>query len=51
MQNYIVTIDGESWNLTSPQAEYDAIHTVAGAVLAGADDIRVETAGNYAYDQ
>jgi hypothetical protein len=36
-----VTIDGRSWHVNSKYAEYDATHAVAGALLAGADEIEV----------
>lgn len=36
-----VTIDGETWAVVSEQSEYDIIHAVAGAVLAGADRIEI----------
>jgi hypothetical protein len=40
--DYEVTVDGKSWYSVSPHSEYDAIHCVAGAVLAGADEVTVE---------
>ena len=37
-----VRIDGEVWKPENEDtAEYDAIHTVAGAVLAGATEVQV----------
>ena len=40
--DYEVTVDGKSWYAVSPHSEYDAIHCVAGAILAGADEVTVE---------
>jgi len=41
-----VTIDGKEWTPANDDtAEYDAIHAVAGAVLAGAENVEV-TRGN-----
>jgi len=37
-----VTIDGETWFVTSDYARYDAAHAVAGALLAGAERVAVE---------
>lgn len=38
--NPILFIDGEPWEpANSDTAEYDAIHCIAGAVLAGAERI------------
>lgn len=40
--SFEVTIDDDrSWHVTSEFAEYDATHAVAGALLAGADDVTV----------
>lgn len=37
-----VRVDGELWEPTNDKtAEYDAIHAVAGAVLAGATEVQV----------
>lgn len=38
------TIPGreKNWETISPQSEYDAIHAVAGAILAEADMVQVE---------
>lgn len=42
-ENIRVRIDGTVWHPESDEtAEYDAIHAVAGAVLAGADEVIVE---------
>lgn len=40
--DYEVSIDGKSWYSLSPHSEYDTIHCVAGAILAGADEVTVE---------
>jgi len=40
--DYEVTIDGKTWYSVSPHSEYDAIHCVAGAILAGADEVTIE---------
>lgn len=37
-----VEIDGKPWVVSSSQFEYDAVHAVAGAILAGADTIGVQ---------
>lgn len=38
-----VTVDGDrSWETNSEFAEYDATHTVIGALLAGADSVEIE---------
>lgn len=40
---YKITIDDDrSWTTNSEFAEYDATHTVIGALLAGADAVSVE---------
>jgi hypothetical protein len=41
MSNYTLHIDGEEWTVGSSQAEYDAIHAVAGVLLAGAEEIKI----------
>lgn len=41
-----VLIDGEPWHVGSDFADYDAIHAVAGALLAGADDVRIRRGGD-----
>jgi len=43
--DYEVTIDGKTWYSLSPYSEYDAIHCVAGAILAGADEVTIERQG------
>ena len=40
-ERFEVDIDGASWHVSSESAEYDAIHAVAGAVLAGAENVGV----------
>lgn len=30
-----------NWYSVSPHSKYDAIHCIAGAILAGADEIRI----------
>lgn len=38
--NPVVIIDGEVWKPSSIEtAQYDAIHCIAGAILAGADTV------------
>lgn len=38
-----VTIDEDrSWTTASEFAEYDAVHAVAGALLAGAEKVEIE---------
>lgn len=39
--DYVVEIDGKNWYSLSPHSEYDAIHCIAGALLAGADEVKV----------
>lgn len=40
--SFEVTVDGgRAWHVTSEFAEYDATHAVAGALLAGADEVTV----------
>ena len=39
-----VRIDGRPWHV-SYSGEYDAIHAVAGALIAGADEVVVERKG------
>lgn len=41
-----ITIDGAPWSVVSDYKEYDAIHAVAGALLAGADDVRIRRGGD-----
>ncbi|WP_042662540.1 hypothetical protein [Haloferax sp. ATB1] len=41
---YEVNVDGSTWNAPSEYAVYDAIHAVAGALLAGADEVMVTAA-------
>lgn len=40
--DYEVNVDGDRWYSISPHSDYDAIHCVAGAILAGADEITIE---------
>lgn len=42
MTQYRLSIDGEEWTVGSKAAAYDATHCVAGALLAGAEEIRIE---------
>lgn len=42
MTDHKVTVDGKSWKATSSNSEYDAVHAAAGAILAGADRVRIE---------
>lgn len=38
--NPIVLIDGETWEPSNSETvQYDAIHCIAGAILAGADTV------------
>lgn len=42
-----VRIDGETWRPTNDEtAKYDAIHTAAGAVLAGATEVQIINTGD-----
>ncbi|WP_323192442.1 hypothetical protein [Halostella sp. PRR32] len=42
-----VRVDGEEWECSNDEtAEYDAIHTAAGAVLAGATEVQVINTDN-----
>lgn len=43
--DYEVCIDGKPWYSLSPHSEYDAIHCIAGAILAGADEVMIEKRG------
>lgn len=40
--SYKVRVDGMYWEVNSEFAEYDATHTVAGALLGGADSVEIE---------
>lgn len=42
MSNYTLQIDGEEWTVGSKNAAYDATHAVAGALLAGAEEITIQ---------
>ena len=42
MTQYTLTIDGDEWTVGSAAAPYDAAHAVAGALLAGAEEISIE---------
>lgn len=44
--DYKIRIDGKRWYNISRHSEYDAIHCVAGAILAGAENIEVERQDN-----
>jgi len=42
-----VRVDGAEWECSNDEtAEYDAIHAVAGAVLAGATEVQVLNTGD-----
>jgi hypothetical protein len=40
-----VDIDGDEWRTVSDYSEYDAVHVVAGVLLAGAESVTVERVG------
>ena len=42
--DFEVVIDGQTWTAVSPYAEFVSIHCVAGALLAGADEVTVSRA-------
>lgn len=42
MGQYNINIDGKKWDASGKDADHEAIHAVAGAIMAGADSIEIE---------